>query len=222
MPGACHHHLGREDARGAVEGREGLVEHGHVAADRGPALDEVDLVPGVRDLEGGLDPGDPRPDDERVRADLRGPGLCREPERHAVDGAGDDRLRAVEGVAVLGPARRAVLAERGETDQLGIAARLRQRARERRLEEAGRVPADDDLVETLASDLLGERLGVERLRRGDDAHRAHPRQLDRVVGDGLEVQRASRPVSPTTEVHPDPPPRAHGSLLLVHRRLPCG
>ncbi len=36
--------LGREDAGGAVQGGEGLVELGHVAADRGLAFDQVDLV----------------------------------------------------------------------------------------------------------------------------------------------------------------------------------
>ena len=37
----------------------------------------------------------------------------------------------------------------------------------------------------------GERLGIERLRRGHHADHAHPGQLDRVVGHGLQVQRAS-------------------------------
>ena len=68
------HHLRGEDAGRAVERREGLVELGHVAADRRLALDEVDREAGVGDLERGGDAGDPAADDQRRRVD-------RDPER---------------------------------------------------------------------------------------------------------------------------------------------
>ncbi len=54
-------HLGGQDAGGAVEGRERLVELGHVAADRRLALDQVDREAGVGELEGGLIPAMPPP-----------------------------------------------------------------------------------------------------------------------------------------------------------------
>ncbi len=62
-------HLGRQDAGRAVERREGLVELGHVAADRRLALDQVDLVAGVGQLERRLDAGDAAADDQRVGVD---------------------------------------------------------------------------------------------------------------------------------------------------------
>jgi len=54
-------HLGGQDAGRAVESGEGLVELGHVAADRGSLLDEVDLEAGVGDLEVALMPRCRRP-----------------------------------------------------------------------------------------------------------------------------------------------------------------
>ena len=63
-------HLRREDAGRAVERGEGLVELGHVAADARLALDEVDVVAGVGQLERGLQAGDAAADDQRGRVDL--------------------------------------------------------------------------------------------------------------------------------------------------------
>ena len=58
-------HLGRQDAGRAIQRREGLVQLGHVAADRLVALDQVNLVTGLGDVEGRLDAGDAAADDER-------------------------------------------------------------------------------------------------------------------------------------------------------------
>ena len=114
-------HLRREDAGGAVEGREGLVEHRHVAADGAGALDEVDLLAGVGDLERGLDAGDAAADDQRGGVHRRGVGHGRKPVGHAVDGAREHGLGALGADAVRG----AVLAERGQPHLAGIAAGAR-------------------------------------------------------------------------------------------------
>jgi hypothetical protein len=53
------HELRRKDAGRAVVRRKGLVELGHHPADRDLLLDEVDLHPGVCEVEGGLNAGDP-------------------------------------------------------------------------------------------------------------------------------------------------------------------
>ncbi len=50
--------LGREDAGRAVVGGKRLVELGHDPADADPVLDHVDLHPGIRKVQGGLDTGD--------------------------------------------------------------------------------------------------------------------------------------------------------------------
>jgi hypothetical protein len=49
--------LGRDDAGGAIAGRERLVQVRHHAADGGVALDEIDLEAAVGQVEGGLDAG---------------------------------------------------------------------------------------------------------------------------------------------------------------------
>ncbi len=51
-------HLGRQDAGGAVQRGEGLVELGHVAADGGLALHQVDVLAGVGQGERRVDAGD--------------------------------------------------------------------------------------------------------------------------------------------------------------------
>ncbi len=60
--------LGREDAHRAVVGGEGLVQPGHDAADGRVGLEEVDLLAGVGQVEGGLDAADAATDDKH-RAD---------------------------------------------------------------------------------------------------------------------------------------------------------
>ena len=68
------HHLGGHDALGTVEGREGLGELGHVAADGGLPLDQHDLVAAIGDVQGGLDAGDAAADDQRSLGDRHGDG----------------------------------------------------------------------------------------------------------------------------------------------------
>ena len=67
-------HLGGADAGRAVQGRKGLVELEHVSADGGRPLDQVDLVPGISDVQGGLHAGDTAADDHDVRMDRYLPG----------------------------------------------------------------------------------------------------------------------------------------------------
>src|SRR6185369_2589529 len=67
-------HLGGHDALGAVEGREGLGELGHVPADGGFPLDQDDFVAGVSDVEGCLDAGDAAADDKGPLGDRDGDG----------------------------------------------------------------------------------------------------------------------------------------------------
>ena len=53
-------HLGGQDAGRAVQGGKGLVELGHVPADGGLALDQVDVDAGLGDVQRGLNAGDAR------------------------------------------------------------------------------------------------------------------------------------------------------------------
>ena len=79
-----------------------------------------------------------------------------------------------------------VLAERGEPNLIRIAARKRHGAREDRLEEARGIPGDDDPVEMLGGDLVGEHL-VQLGHHAKLPHDLHLRQVRHVAGDELEV-----------------------------------
>ena len=63
-------HLGRQDAGRAVERGEGLVELRHVAAEGRLALDQVDVIARVGDLQRGLDAGDAAAHDQDVGVDV--------------------------------------------------------------------------------------------------------------------------------------------------------
>src|SRR3989304_8735329 len=73
--------LRRLDADGAVQGGEVLVERRHLAPDGRPLLHEDDLSPGLREVEGRLDPGDAAADDEHGTAhDLAPTGAYSKPQ----------------------------------------------------------------------------------------------------------------------------------------------
>jgi hypothetical protein len=57
-------HLRRQDARGAVQGREGLVELRHVSADGGLPLNQDSPKPFIGNLQRCLHSRDAAPDDE--------------------------------------------------------------------------------------------------------------------------------------------------------------
>ena len=187
-------HLGCQDAGGAVERGEGLVEHGHVAADRAGALHEVHLLAAIGDLERRLDAGDASADHECGRSPLGVVGRAAKRERDAVDGAGGDRLGALRGASPLTPCSRndASRTSSGSRPASDMA------RREGRLEEAGRVAGDDDPVQ----------LGRRRSRR-----RAPP-------GRAAAAGRATAPPPPGAGWRRSDPPtpgwrRLHPPLTLA-------
>ena len=68
-------HFRGQDARRAVQGREGLVELRHFAADGGLGFDDIDRETRVRDVERGLDSRDAAADDQCALGD-RGLARC--------------------------------------------------------------------------------------------------------------------------------------------------
>ena len=115
-------HLGREDAGRAVQGGEGLVELGHVAADAGALLDEVDVVAGVGQLERGLQAGDAAADDQRGRVDLHVHRLQRLLLLDALGRGVDQRLGLGRGGRLVGAHPGAVLADVGHLAEVGVQA----------------------------------------------------------------------------------------------------
>ena len=80
-------HLGGQDARRAIQRREGLVEHGHMAADGRLALDEVDVLPGIGQRERGVDAGNAASYDQHGRVHRDPLALQRLVGQDAVDGS---------------------------------------------------------------------------------------------------------------------------------------
>ena len=104
-------HLRRQDAGRAVEGGEGLVELGHVPADGGLALDQIDLLAGVGQGQGGVDAGDAAADDQHVGIDVDPLGLERLVMSHALNGGLRQRLGLLGGFLAVGVHPRVVLAD---------------------------------------------------------------------------------------------------------------
>ena len=115
-------HLGGHDALGAVQGREGLGELGHVAADGGFPLDQDDLVAAVGDIQCGLDAGDAAADDQGPLGDRYGDGgqdaVLLDPLDHHADDL--DRLDGGFFLVLVDPG--AVLADVGHLAQEGVQA----------------------------------------------------------------------------------------------------
>ncbi len=84
-------HLGGEDAGGAVQGGEGLVELGHVPADGRLALHHINVVAAVGDFQSRLDAGDAPADHEDVGVDLDRDGLQGLVKDDLAHGPGDQR-----------------------------------------------------------------------------------------------------------------------------------
>ena len=137
-------HLRREDASRAVEGREGLVEHGHVAAYRRVLLDQEDLLAGVGQLEGGLDAGDATANDEHVRVDVDLDGLQGLVERQAVDLRAEDALGLGGRFVGVDGHPRAVLADVGHLHQERVETGVGGRLTERGLVHGGRTGGHHD------------------------------------------------------------------------------
>ena len=68
-------HLRRQDALRAIQGREGLGQLQHVAADGRLLLDQHDFETGIGKVEGGLDAGDTAADDQHAPGHRHADGL---------------------------------------------------------------------------------------------------------------------------------------------------
>ncbi len=115
-------HLRGHDALGAVEGREGLGELGHVAADGGVPLDQHHLVAAVGDIEGRLDAGDAAADDQGPLGDRHGDRLELAVLLHPLDEHGDDVGRLGGGLFPVLVDPGAVLADVGHLAQVRVQA----------------------------------------------------------------------------------------------------
>ena len=146
-------HLGREDAGGAVQRGEGLVEHGHVPADRRLALDEDHLLAGVGQGQGGLDPGDAAADDHRPGDDPHELPLQRLVAGDAADGRGQVGLRFVQGVGLVLRDPRHLLADVAHLHQEAVQAGVLGGAAEGGLVQVRRAGGHHDAGEAVLGDV---------------------------------------------------------------------
>ena len=117
---ASGHHLGGQDAGGAVQGGEGLVELGHMPADGWFSLDQVDRETGVGDLERGLDAGNATADHQGGRVDGHVQRLERLVVDDPLDTARDDRLGFFGGGDFIGVHPGDLLADGDQLAQVGV------------------------------------------------------------------------------------------------------
>ncbi len=82
------HHLGRQNTGRAVQRGEGLVQLGHVAANGRFPLHQIDVVPGIGQLQRRRDAGDAAAHDQGVGVDVDRQGF----KRLVVDDAFDRRV----------------------------------------------------------------------------------------------------------------------------------
>ena len=179
----------REAAHGAVLGREGLREPGHVAADALLAFDQMHLDAGVGQLLGGREPGD-APADHQHRAVEEGalPGQVALVAQ-AGDGALDDLLGLLLGpLGLVLVHEAAALADVAEGDGVLAQAQLARDALEGRALEARRAAGDDEVVQAaLFHGLLDHRAALGAAHELVDVHLDDAVEGTDVVGERLEV-----------------------------------
>ena len=147
-------HARREDAGRAVDGGEGLVELGHHPADGGLPLHDGHLEPGVGQVESSLDARHPPADDQDVLVDLDLGGV----EGLELPGLGHSHAHDIPGLlgghGDVGVYPRAMLADVGHLEQVGVEAALVHAAPEGDLVHVGRARRHDDTVQLLVRDSL--------------------------------------------------------------------
>ena len=206
--GAGRDHPRGQDARRAVERRERLVELGHVAADRGLALDQVDREARVGDLERGRDAGDAAADDQGGRVDRHPDRLERRLLADAEDTAGDDRLGLGGRGVMVGVDPRDLLADRHQLAQVGVEPGPFAGAAEGLLVHVRRAGRHHDAVEAELADvvldqLLAEARAHERVVAGDD-DALGAELLGGVVTDRGDIDHAGDVRAAVADVHADP------------------
>jgi hypothetical protein len=151
-------HLRRQDAGGAVERGERLVELRHVAADGGLALDQEDLLAGVGQGHGGVDAGDAAADDQHVGMDRHSLDFERLVIGHAFDGGAREGLGLLGGFLAVGVHPRVVLADVDHVEEERIQPAGLRGGAESVLVQQRRTGGNDHAVELELADVLLDEL----------------------------------------------------------------
>ena len=163
LVGADLGHLRSQNAGRAVQRREGLVELGHVPADGGLTLHEVNLLAGVSQRQGRVDAGDAAAHDQHVGMDrhllhLKGPVM-----RDAPDGGAGEGLGFRGGLGAVGVHPRVVLADVDHVEKEWVQSAGFDRAAEGVLMQERRARRHDDPIQAELLDVLLNQL-LARIR----------------------------------------------------------
>ena len=148
------HHLGSENAAGAVDGWEGLVELRHLAADGAFAFHHDDADAGVSRVEGGLNTGHAAADHQHALGDVELLGV----ERSVAAQLFHSKAHQFGGLVGVGFAVAAdpgdVLADIGHFEHVAVEAGTFHGTAEGGLMHAGRAGSHHDAVEAVLLDGL--------------------------------------------------------------------
>jgi len=132
-------HLRPQDAYGAVVGGKDIGQQSHVAADGGPAFHQIDMKPGIGQVQGGGDPGHATSYDQDILAHRNAFWLKRLEQLRLGHSHSDEILGLLRGHGRLVHVHPgALLTDVGHLQHIGIQARLADSPAEGGLMEAGR------------------------------------------------------------------------------------
>ena len=185
------HHLGREDAGGAVQGGEGLVQLGHMPANGGAALHQINVIARVGQLQRRGDAGDAAPHHQRIGIDVHRDGFQGCVVLHPVDRALDQGLGLVgrRGLVVGGPG--VVLPDVGHLEEIRVQSRVLAGSAEGLLVHQGGTGRHHDAVQVLFLDIV-----LDQVLAQAGAHKLvipghdHAFLLARPARDLLHIHRA--------------------------------
>ena len=197
------HHFGRQDARGAVQRGEGLVQLGHVAADGLQSIHQVDPVAAVRDIQRGLNPGDARSHDEDIRIDGNLLRRKRGMEGDAHDGRPDHVLGFLQGLIRFLDGPGYMFSDVGYLQEICVDSRLLAGFTKRGLMHARRTGCDDDPVQTKLPNIL-----LDCLLSGFGTHEpvipcnSDVREIFRVFGELFHLDLTGNVCTTVTNINP--------------------
>ncbi len=191
------HHLAVHQRAGVLQAGKGLVELGHAPAQAGLLFHQIDLVPGVGDVERRLEAGDPAADDQGSAGDVHLTLLERLEQGGLGRRAGDQLLGLLGADLDVGVDPRALLPDVGHLKVVGVEAGVLDDVAEGDLVHAGRAGGDHHPGQAIVADVL-----ADHLLTGVGAHvhvvagHSHVGQRSRIGGHLLRIH-GGRDIDPT-------------------------
>ena len=212
-------HFRGEDTGGAVQRGEGLVEHGHVAADGGFTLDQVDVLAGVGERQGRVDAGDAAAHYQHVGINGDARLLERPLQHHAANGRAHQVASLFGGGLAVRVHPGVLLPDVDHGHVVRVEPAVGRGDAEGVLMQVRGAGGNDDAVEVVLLDVVADQVlaGVGAhvlVVAGDD----HVDQAGGVLGDFLAVHDSGDVGAAVADVDAD----SNRSVALRHGRAPPG